>query len=261
MYVVYQVFVSYYFFTIKTVYHVARVILLAMNTITIFTDGSSRGNPGPGGWGAIVAGEKSVVELGGRESKTTNNRMEMQAIIAALQCAGDADVAITIFTDSKYVINGATAWIHGWKKNGWKTKNGDDVQNKDLWEQLDAALQGKKVAWHAVSGHAGIPGNERVDEIATQFADEKSITLFDGLPADYQIDLTITEGDVSAKAKKQRSNAKAFSYLSLVNGELRRHATWTECEARVSGQVGVKYRKAVSEDDERAIMEEWGVSA
>ena len=152
------------------------------NNITIFSDGSSRGNPGPGGWGAIVATCDNVLELGGGEKHTTNNRTELLGVINALS-SFESPVSkleeIVVNTDSSYVINGITKWIYSWQKNGWKNSTKDDVQNRDLWEELTKVSSGKKIKWNYVGGHIGIPGNERCDTIATSFADNFKIKLLD----------------------------------------------------------------------------------
>ena len=138
--------------------------------IYAFTDGACSGNPGPGGWGALLqAREGGVVsrerELSGGERLTTNNRMELMAAIAALEALERA-AAITIVTDSAYVKGGLTGWIHGWKRNGWRTADKKPVKNEDLWRRLDAAAQRHTVTWEWVKGHAGHPENERADELA-----------------------------------------------------------------------------------------------
>jgi len=135
-----------------------------------FTDGACSGNPGPGGWGALLqAREGEAVsrerELSGGERLTTNNRMELMAAIAALE-ALERPSAITIVTDSAYVKGGLTGWIHGWKRNGWRTADKKPVKNEDLWRRLDAAAQAHQVTWEWVKGHAGHPENERADELA-----------------------------------------------------------------------------------------------
>jgi len=135
-----------------------------------FTDGACSGNPGPGGWGALLqAREGGVVsrerELSGGERLTTNNRMELMAAIAALEALERA-AAITIVTDSAYVKGGLTGWIHGWKRNGWRTADKKPVKNEDLWRRLDAAAQRHTVTWEWVKGHAGHPENVRADELA-----------------------------------------------------------------------------------------------
>ncbi len=146
---------------------------------SIYTDGACSGNPGPGGWGTVVYfADGSVHEMGGADPQTTNNRMEMQAAIAALQFLKDiahSDI-IDLYTDSEYVKNGITQWIHGWKKKGWKTSTGKPVLNPDLWQQLDA-LNSKQVQWRYVRGHTGNVGNERCDAIARAFSLGKAPAL------------------------------------------------------------------------------------
>ena len=159
-----------------------------MNQTSIFTDGSSKGNPGPGGWGAIISDGEKVVELGGREEHTTNNRMEMMAVIEALKYFF-SHTDVVIHTDSEYVAKGASLWLSGWKKKGWKTAAKKEVLNRDLWEEIDALLQKVSVKWNVVTGHAGVVGNERCDEIATAFADGEKPNLFTGLKKDYKIKL------------------------------------------------------------------------
>ena len=141
-----------------------------MNQVVIHTDGACSGNPGPGGWGVLMhATDGDTVlkarELSGGEAATTNNRMELMAAISALE-ALTRPSAITIVTDSAYVKNGVTGWIHGWKRNGWKTAAKKPVKNVELWQRLDAAQQRHSVTWEWVKGHAGHPENERADELA-----------------------------------------------------------------------------------------------
>jgi ribonuclease HI len=233
-----------------------------MSTI-IYTDGSSRGNPGPGGWGAVVCDGDRVVELGGREDRTTNNRMELKAVISALewmQRNSEAKAGIVVRSDSKYVIQGITAWVFGWQRNGWMTAGKKEVENRDLWEDLILATMGLKIEWDRVSGHAGVPGNERCDEIATGFADKDLPSLYDGSAKAYTIDLSVRESAAGSaeKKKKSSSSAKAYSYLSLVGGKLEIHKTWAECEARVKGVKGTRFKKSISAADEREIAKSWG---
>ena len=136
-----------------------------MSTVTIYTDGACSGNPGPGGWGALLTSGEHEKELCGGEAETTNNRMELQAAIEALN-ALKRSCEVDLWTDSQYVKGGITGWIHGWKKNGWKTANKKPVKNAELWQALDEALKRHKVNWHWVKGHAGHEGNERADELA-----------------------------------------------------------------------------------------------
>jgi ribonuclease HI len=137
------------------------------NTITIYTDGACSGNPGPGGWGALLMFNGTEKELCGGELDTTNNRMELMAAIEALESITET-TDINLYTDSKYVMDGITSWIHGWKKKGWQTASKKPVKNADLWKLLDAARNNHTVKWHWVKGHAGDPGNEKADELARQ---------------------------------------------------------------------------------------------
>ena len=156
--------------------------------ITIYTDGSSRGNPGPGGWGAIVMDEARVVELGGREEHTTNNRMELMGAIKALEFAGTLDhLPVELYTDSEYVMKGMTEWVSGWQKRNWKTASKKAVLNQDLWLELLRAAEGKEIAWKYVAGHSGHGPNERCDEIATSFADDMALSLYHGARGDYRL--------------------------------------------------------------------------
>ncbi|WP_425409125.1 ribonuclease HI [Hyphococcus sp.] len=137
--------------------------------IEIFTDGACLGNPGPGGWGVLILNGDETRELSGGESQTTNNRMELMAAIRALEDTAP-DKPITLHTDSQYVKNGITTWIHGWKRNGWKTASKKPVKNRDLWEALDRLIVARKIDWRWVKGHAGHPGNERADMLASEAA-------------------------------------------------------------------------------------------
>jgi len=138
--------------------------------VSIYTDGSCLGNPGPGGWGAILVYGDAEKELSGAEDNTTNNRMELMAAIMALE-ALNRPVDVTLTSDSVYLKDGITKWIHGWKKNGWKTAAKKPVANQDLWERLDAAITPHRITWAWVKGHAGHPMNERCDELARQAAE------------------------------------------------------------------------------------------
>ena len=133
--------------------------------VDIFTDGACSGNPGPGGWGAILRFGAVEKELCGGEAPTTNNRMELMAAIQALE-ALKRPVKVRLYTDSEYLRNGITKWIHGWKAKGWQTADRKPVKNVDLWQRLDAASQRHDIEFHWVRGHAGHPENERADELA-----------------------------------------------------------------------------------------------
>jgi ribonuclease HI len=138
---------------------------MTTSQVAIFTDGACRGNPGPGGWGAILKFGTVEKELSGGTADTTNNRMEMMAAISALE-ALKRPVTIDLYTDSTYVRDGITKWINGWKKRDWRTANKKPVKNVDLWQRLEAAMDRHRVEWHWVKGHAGHPENERADELA-----------------------------------------------------------------------------------------------
>ncbi len=226
--------------------------------LVIFSDGACLGNPGPGGWGSVVFWpDQTVEELGGSEPQTTNNRMELMALIRALERIQSAPLpdgaVVQIFSDSNYALQGIQKWIHGWKRNGWKNGDGKPVSNQDLWERLDANQAGlsKKhlLKWNWIKGHAALPGNERCDEIATSFARNEEAELYTG-PAMQRVDHLTWEDP----------GEKDPVYLSLVAGVLERHATWSECERRVKGQRGAKYRKALNSSDAKKILKEWGVS-
>jgi len=136
-------------------------------TVTIYTDGACKGNPGPGGWGAWLAYGAHEKELWGGEPLTTNNRMELTAVIQALASLKRSS-RVALYTDSEYVRNGITTWIHGWKQRGWKTAGKKPVKNIELWQRLDAVAAQHQVQWHWVRGHAGDPGNERADRLANR---------------------------------------------------------------------------------------------
>ncbi|MEN9614224.1 MAG: hypothetical protein RLZZ347_531 [Candidatus Parcubacteria bacterium] len=238
-----------------------------LEKITIFTDGSSRGNPGPGGFGAVVVGNDFVQEIGGRENHTTNNRMELLAVISALSFLDTITLStnnyqLLLYSDSRYVINGATKWIFGWQKNGWITSQKKEVENQDLWERLFGAMRGKKIDWRYVGGHIGVSGNERCDEIATAFADNTSPKLYTGSLVEYPIKniLSVISNPALASTKEKsgsRSKATAYSYVSSVNGVVQTHKTWAECEKRVKGVSGTRFKKALNPAEEQDLIRQW----
>lgn len=245
-------------------------------SILIFTDGACTGNPGPGGWGCIVAlPDGKVQELGGDNPQTTNNRMELMAAIRALATLErPVSVPVVLYTDSTYVIRGITQWIWGWRSRGWKNAEGKDVANRELWEALlqeVTRLKPASVDWRYVRGHAGFPGNERCDQIAVAFATKKREPLYVGDRDGYFVDLDVLpEAEPLPDAKKSggsnggggtRSGASSSgptTYLSYFNGVVTRHRTWAECERLVKGR-NAKYRKAKSDQEEREILVSWGL--
>ena len=239
-----------------------------MDHTIVFCDGAAKGNPGPGGWGVVVATvEGHVTELGGRAAHTTNNKMELTAAIQALTHIRSVSGRVAIYTDSTYVIKGIREWIWNWRRRGWKTAEGSDVMNRELWQDLDALVSARgkgAIAWHYVRGHNGTPGNERVDAIADGLARGQSVTLYDGPLVGYSVALHDLPDDTSvpkrtASAGQRGAKAAAFSYVSLVDGQWMRHATWADCERRVKGRSGAKFKKATSAADEAEILASWRV--
>ena len=226
--------------------------------ITIFTDGASRNNPGPAGWGAIILKNDTVTELGGREDNSTNNRMELLGVISALESVKD-EHEVTIYTDSAYVVSGITRWVIGWKKNKWITSTKEEVLNKDLWERLILAKEHKIIDWRLIKGHSGTPANERCDVIATSFADGKNPVLYHGSKERYGVDISVIESKSSNRLfgdPPKRRKQKAYSYVSSVDGVVLIHKTWEECKARVHG-VNAKYKKSTSPAYEEEIIKEF----
>ena len=225
-------------------------------TILIFTDGAARGNPGPGGWGSIIANDDTVTELGGGEEYTTNNRMELLAVISALESISQ-EREMTIYTDSAYVLNGSTRWVVGWQKNNWKTSQKEDVINRDLWERMIIATTHKIIDWKLLKGHSGISPNERCDVIATSFADKKNIVLYSGARSRYGVDLSVATANDEKSQTKKSSRSVAYSYISEVNGVVQTNKKWEECKARVTGVSGARFKKSTSPSDEEEIIKEF----
>ena len=242
---------------------------MTAHPIVVFTDGASKRNPGPGGWGVvIVTPDGHVTELGGGAALTTNNKMELTGAIEALTHIADVDGPLAVYTDSTYVIQGIESWVHNWKRRGWKTATGGEVMNRELWEALSSltAARGAEVDCVALRARAlGIPGNERVDEIADAFAVQGRATLYDGPLAAYGVPILDIPDDTSVPARSKpagggsgRSKGPAYSYLSVVDGKPMRHSTWADCERRVKGRSGARFKKATSDVDQAAILRTWG---
>ncbi len=235
--------------------------------IAIFTDGACSGNPGPGGWGCVLATpDGRARELGGGAPATTNNRMEMTAVLEGLRAVSALPGAALVHTDSTYVIGGLTSWIAGWKRRGWKTAAGEPVKNEDLWRDLDAAVAARGprgVEWRWVRGHDGHDANERCDAIAVAFSRRRPIELYSGPLLAYPHGSLAPSGAAPLPERKKpsgKSSAAAGSaaYLSVLDGKLERHATWKECEARVKGRPA-KFKKVRSAEEERAVLRDWGL--
>ena len=235
------------------------------NKIVVFTDGSSLGNPGPGGFGAVILFQSTdtVIEIGEYEEKTTNNRMEITAAIESLLAIKDKPGDVTIYTDSSYLLNGITKWIRGWERNGWQTKVKENVLNKDLWQRLDLLLKGRekagKLTWKKVKGHSDVLGNQRADFIATSFAERSDVEFFHGKLDEYEKKFEGSLLDVPQyKSSGSRKKASpAYSYLSFIDGRIEKYKTWAECEKKVKGVKGAKYKKSLSAEDEKRIIKEW----
>ena len=188
--------------------------------------------------------------------------MELTAVIKAFSFLATNHYSLdtVVYSDSSYVIKGISSWIGGWKANNWMTKGKDEVSNKDLWQQLDEVSQGFKVSWNVIPGHVGIPGNERCDEIATGFATDETVNLFEGKFSDYKVEITDLKPRqemVDVKKNKSKNSGKAYSYISKVDGEIKIHKTWGECEARVKGKSNTRFKKSLSKASEDEIVKEF----
>lgn len=235
--------------------------------IVIFTDGACSGNPGPGGWACVIAlPEGRVFELAGRADATTNNRMEMTAVISGLRAVRENAGPVLVNTDSAYIVDGITKWIVGWKRRGWTTAANEPVKNEDLWRELDAltSARGKGgVEWRWVRGHDGHDANERCDELAVALTHRKHISLYAGPLLGYPHGSLLPSAPQARperpRGPKPRTQGGPVSYLSLLEGRLERHDTWKECEARVKGRSGVKFKKVRSQDEARSVLKSWGL--
>jgi ribonuclease HI len=218
------------------------------NQVRVYTDGACRGNPGPGGYGLRIRWpDGRVKEYGGAENPSTNNRMELKAVIEALRLTQDEEDVLVVM-DSEYVRQGITSWLKGWKARGWITATKKPVRNQDLWKELDQQLR-PGATFGYTAGHAGDPDNERVDRIAVAFAANRPLKLEDGVDHTPFAEL---------KSKPKRGKGPAV-YLSFVNGKLERHATWGECESRVKGRPGALFKKCMSAEEESQTLKKWGL--
>lgn len=237
-------------------------------TWIIYTDGACSGNPGPGGWAFILASPNWVWELSGYELETTNNRMEILAVIRALEFFSEKkeNSKINIYSDSTYVINGVTQWIWAWKKNQWMTAQKLEVKNKDLWIRLDQLLSGikNKINWIYVKAHVGIPGNERVDLLAVEAIKQKSSSPLVTLARqDYPLELLNPfESEIQKPTIKKNSSSskKALGYVTYLGGQVSLFLEWKECSSFVQGRSYVKYKKFYSQEELKEILNSWGVN-
>ena len=234
--------------------------------LIIYTDGASRGNPGPGGWAAIILVDGQAMEIAGGVKNATNNQMELTAVLKVLSDKGTLsyDGPVIVHSDSAYVVNGLTSWVYGWEKNNWITSTKTPVENKEIWQALLelARKYGKRLMLQKVSGHSGELYNERCDELAVAAALGKTPTLFSGTLEAYKTFLE--ELGVSAKkpvAKSKKSSGPAYSYVSLVNGKVHVDKTWAACEKRVKGTRGAKFKKVSSKEEETSLVQDYTLSS
>jgi ribonuclease HI len=256
----------------------------------VFTDGACSGNPGPGGWAFVALrhapAEPFVIEGAGAAPSTTNNRMEMGAVVAFLEHAlegpeaSKGSVRVELLTDSTYVIQGVTSWIHGWKKRGWKRADGAAVVNREIWERLDelASNPRLKLKFRYVRGHSEIPGNERADVLSVAMAKGLDCVpyrgelagysgdAFQGFAGDAQAWLHSNQawfedikspGERSKSSSPSKGKGPALGYLSYVDGKLIEHRDWKSCEARVKGKSGARFRKYTSNAEKAEILKDW----
>lgn len=231
----------------------------------IFSDGSSRGNPGPSGWGSVVFVDDRVEEIGGFENLSTNNAMEIRASIEALKFLRNFPNKIVMLSDSTYLKQGITLWIPKWRENGWQTANKQDVKNQNEWRELDELIgqrpEGGSVIWKKVPGHSGVLGNERADKIATGFALRRPPNLFSGYATDYFFAFDpakfINEPLIVKQQKNSKKDKNSFYYLSLVGGVLQRHTSWQDCENRTLGVSGARYKRVFNEAEEASVLKGW----
>lgn len=231
----------------------------------LFTDGACSGNPGTGAWAFVAIelsepiGDSNVFEASDGSEQTTNNRMELLAVLNAIQWLAEKPFDnATIWTDSKYVCEGLTGWMYGWQKRGWVTQEGGPVSNQDLWQQALALEQKlgeiwKKIKMERLPGHHGILGNERCDQLAREFISKNYASTYHGSLKNHPFGIELTKTSAS-----KPQGLGEFWYISLVGGSAQRHKTWPECEAFVKAKKGAKFKKVYSIQEETLILKQWG---
>lgn len=244
-------------------------ILFAMNTpsITVYTDGASRGNPGLGGWAAIIMTDSEVIEIAGYAKKATNNQMELLAVEKALSTikqkyALSENDQICVYADSTYVLNGLSTWVDGWMRKGWVTSTKTPVENKQQWVALVELRDffGDQLVLQKVAGHSGDTYNDRCDELAVAAAlAQKETFLFSGSSKEYRIFLEHKE--VQVKQTKKVSSKKPYAYVSCVDGVVHSDSTWEKCEQRVKGKKGAHYKKVFSKEEETSLIQTYTMSS
>ena len=244
---------------------------MSEHPIVVFTDGAAKRNPGPGGWGVvIVTPDGHVTELGGGAPLTTNNKMELSGAIAALAHLERAEGRLAIYTDSTYVIQGVTEWVHNWRRRDWKTATGGEVLNRELWEELSGSDGGAAAALDRLALRAWALGHPRqrarrrdcrrlCRDVAACRSTRGHSSATTSPILDIPDDTSVPKRSASSSAGGGRAaKGPAFSYLSVVDGQPMRHATWAECERRVKGRSGARFKKAMNVDDQAAVLRAWG---
>lgn len=221
---------------------------MTKNTV-IYTDGACSGNPGPGGWAYIYLSDGQVHEAGGAAKPTTNNRMEIEAVIQSLEfhLENNPKKIIELYSDSTLLINACTKWLKNWIKNNWIKSDGAPVINQDLWQRLVPLLGKVKINFHHIRGHSGDFHNERADDIAVAYSKSGNIKLYHGPQSDYEsfVD-AVEEVDESTVKKSEVSFNGKLSfpcYVSFLDGKIESYASWGECEKAVKGVSGIKFKK------------------
>lgn len=238
---------------------------LMKKELVMYTDGASRGNPGPGGWAAVILIDDKAMEVSGFATKATNNQMELTAVLKVLSDKGALSHkgAVTVYSDSAYVVNGLNSWVYGWVKNNWVTSTKTKVENKEIWSSLLELLKeyGDRLAIKKIAGHSGELYNERCDQLAVAAATGKKVEHFQGDRDAYEVFLK-KEVSVTTvpKTKKPKNDAPAFSYVSLVNGKVYVDKTWASCEKRVKGVKGAKFKKVFSKNEETALVQDYTIN-
>ena len=245
--------------------------------IIIYTDGSSRGNPGLGGWAAIIMTDTDVVEIAGSQRVATNNQMELMAVESALSYVRNHDASqyvgaeLFVHADSAYVLNGLQSWLDGWVRNGWMTSAKKPVENRTQWEALRELRDffGNRLVLVKVAGHSGHAYNDRCDEIAVSAAlakssDELQSVLFSGTRKEYEAMLgAAAPAKLSAEKKSSSTSSgkKPYSYVSFVDGVAHADATWAACESRVKGKKNAKFKKVFSKAEEASLIQDYTLSS
>jgi len=232
-----------------------------MKSYILISDGACSKNPGPGGWGMIlVTPEDQVLEFGGHESESTNNRMELMGLYRGMQeiyklekKKKTADL-IHVISDSKYVLDGASKYVANWARSAWRTSTGTEVKNQDLWEKiLKGFTELKKLKmrfdYELVKGHSGHDANERCDQIAVAYSKNEEVELFQGPLSDYPVKV----------GKNLVGEAFQMVYLSYIDGVLSKHLTWAECQKATQGRSGAKYKKVTNTKEMQDTLKLWGL--